>query len=595
MRILAPLTAALVPLIITPGILYYFDITPKLIVLLLAVSLALVWARENSHNVFTFLRSKAGRCFAVLLLVQLILLAVGAVFSAEPWLAINGSAWRRFGLIGQAAVLVFALLTAAWLSQDRSNVRSLLRAIAFAGGIAAAYGIAQYFGLDPLLPVKAYQTGEEGPFMIVRPPGTLGNANYFGPWLLVAVFSCAALVRIETGLWLRWAAIAIAGLGSVAIVLSGTRAAWLGLAVGGLIILIARHQSWRLALAVIVAIAVILVTPAGLRLRARLHWSMEDPRGGARLLLWRDSLRMSVARPVIGFGPEAFVTEFPRFESVDLARAYPDFYHESPHNIFLDALVSGGPLAALDLMAIAALGLYLSWRAGEFALFAGLSAVLVCQQFSVFILPTSLAFYMLVGMCVAVAHGSSLAGASRGLRRSWYYAAVPIALLFTVFAIRVLVADRELQIAYDRIASRDPVRAAQAYTAALRWQPAGASADLDYSRRMQSLGTSSPVAARQALESAARGAGSAEDRQNAWYHLATLLAAQNDPVGVERALRNAIAWAPNWFKPHWALARLLEATGRHQEAFQQALLAVETDGGKNPEVSQFFYKLGIAR
>src|SRR5207245_2040087 len=99
-------------------------------------------------------------------------------------------------------------------------------------------------------------------------------------------------------------------------------------------------------------------SPLGAQLRARMRWSREDVRGGARLLLWRDSLRMALERPLLGYGPETFPTEFPRFQSAELARAFPDFYHESPHNVFLDALTSQGFPGLVILAGIAALGLY---------------------------------------------------------------------------------------------------------------------------------------------------------------------------------------------------------------------------------------------
>jgi hypothetical protein len=63
-----------------------------------------------------------------------------------------------------------------------------------------------------------------------------------------------------------------------------------------------------------------------------------------------------------------------------------------------------------------------------------------------------------------------------------------------------------------------------------------------------------------------------------------MLARENDAEGVERSLRNAIAWAPNWFKPHWTLAEFLALSGRHPEALAQAKLAVELDAGRDPEV-----------
>src|SRR5207253_2561350 len=114
-------------------------------------------------------------------------------------------------------------------------------------------------------------------------------------------------------------------------------------------------------------------------------------------------------------------------------------------------------------------------------------------------------------------------------------------------------------------------------------------------RQMAALATRTPIfrtrqaAWQQALQAAARATQTAEDRQNAWYNLATLLAAQNDSQGVERSLRNAIDWAPNWFKPHWTLAQLLELTSRHQEALAEAAAAVRMN--EDPEVIGTLIKL----
>src|SRR5471032_2296174 len=93
---------------------------------------------------------------------------------------------------------------------------------------SGAYGIAQYLGWDPLLPAAAYHTGE-GFWTIVRPPGTLGYASYFATWLLFVIFLSLALANLETSAaWRRvaWAACAVA---TAAMLLTGTRAAVLGL------------------------------------------------------------------------------------------------------------------------------------------------------------------------------------------------------------------------------------------------------------------------------------------------------------------------------------------------------------------------------
>lgn len=598
MHVLVPLVAALVPLVITPGWLSYFDITPKIAILLLGLSLSLLHPSANLSNLRTLLGTVAGRWFAGLIGLTWLGSAIATGFSVYPLLSLNGSNWRRYGFIAESGLLLFVLLSAAWLAAERSNTRLLLRACVAAGGISALYGIAQYFGWDPFLPAAAYQAGE-GPFTIVRPPGTLGHADYFAAWLVSVTFFGLALARLEQGRWLRRAAMGVSMLSTIAIVLSGTRSALLGLLTGATVWAILnrpriRGRAMGIGAAAIGLAAIFFLSPAGGRLRARVHWSTEDAWGGARPLLWRDSLRMAAARPLAGFGPETFATEFPRFESVALARAYPDFYHESPHNIFLDAFTTRGVVGLLLLLGLCGLAIWRGkWRERpEFA--AALAGSLVCQQFLVFIVPTALYFFLLIALLIMdpdqpVPERRSAA---------WLIPISMVAsLFFTGFAVRLLIADRALASASQRIESGDASGAAKEYLTVLRWQPRGTGADLNYSRAMAQLAARTPIfvtrfeAGRQALDAAIRATSTAEDRHNAWYSLATLLAGQNDPEGVERALRNAIAWSPNWFKPHWALAQLLEAVHRHDEALAEGRLAVELDGGHDPEVAEAFTKL----
>ena len=160
--------------------------------------------------------------------------------------------------------------------------------------------------------------------------------------------------------------------------------------------------------------------------------------------------------------------------------------------------------------------------------------------------------------------------------RAWLPLSIAASLGFAVFAIRLLVADHALAVTQGRMDSGNPGAAAESYRTTLRWKPAGASADLYYSRGMSNLAARTQVfaiqlsASQQAFEAGVRAASTSEDRQNAWYNLAELFARQNDPVDMERSLRTAIAWAPNWFKPHWSLAQLLEIAGRHDEAVSRS-------------------------
>jgi O-antigen ligase len=596
MHFLVPLVAALVPLVILPGLLSYFDITPKIAILLFGVSLILLYPGTNISNLRGLLRARAGRWFAALIALTWLMSAIATTFSAYPLLSLNGGNWRRYGFIVESGLLLFILLAAAWLAADQDNIRVLLRASVASGGLASLYGIAQYFGWDPWLPAAAYQVGE-GSFTIVRPPGTLGHADYFAAWLVVVTFFGLALARLEQTRWLRLAALGVSILSSVAIVLGGTRSALLGLVAGAIVLLILnpliRGRAAMAALAIALCGTIFFLSPAGTKLRARVHWATEDVWGGARLLLWRDSVSMARRRPVIGFGPETFATEFPRYETAELARSYPDFYHESPHNIFLDALTTRGIFGLLLLLCFCGLGVWAARRRTRPELAAALVALLVCQQFAVFVVATALYFYLLIALLVAE---DPTVSERKNIR--WLVPVnVLVSLFFAAFAVRMVVADRALAVAYQRIEFGDASGAAKEYQTVLRWEPPGAGPDLDYSRAMAEFAARTPVvpmrvqATQQAMEAAIRATRTAEDRQNAWYNLARLLAGQNNSAGVERALLNAIAWAPNWFKPHWVLAQLLEATHHHDQAAIEAEVAFGLDGGRDPEVSATWRKL----
>src|SRR5205085_2453942 len=149
--------------------------------------------------------------------------------------------------------------------------------------------------------------------------------DYFAAFLLWPVFSGAALWWSGSS-YPRWLGAASVMLGATAMILCGSRGALLGLVAGACLMLYFRRVPLRtlaLALGVIaVTTGIFYVSPAGARLRARAFWISEDPTGGARPLLWRDSLKMAAERPLLGYGPDTFIAEFPRFQSRELSRAY---------------------------------------------------------------------------------------------------------------------------------------------------------------------------------------------------------------------------------------------------------------------------------
>jgi tetratricopeptide (TPR) repeat protein len=307
-----------------------------------------------------------------------------------------------------------------------------------------------------------------------------------------------------------------------------------------------------------------------------------------------------------GTGPETFSAEFPRYQSIELAQAYPNRYNESPHNMFLDAFTAQGVAGLLVLCGLIIVPLRVAMRTegsrGTLTGFvaAGFVAAIVSNQFLVFTAPTALYFYFGAGLLVALGLQEEKGGAGNTPRNTpnntqwrWVFPAVaaPLGVALIVFAAMLALADRGMWRARERAAAGDVEGAIAAYEQVLRWKPRGMDTDLWFSRLMAGAaqGTQDPAkklgAWLAALRSAERATTVTEAPLNAHYNLAALYAMRNDFAGAEKALRNAIAAAPRWYKPHWMLAEVLREAGRLDEARAAAEKALELNGGKDAEVA----------
>jgi len=595
MAILLPALALLLPLLITPGILFHYDITPKIIILSLMVAVCLGLPGQISTGLAALRNRRSGRWLCILAAAQSLWYAVVTGLSSRPWFSLLGSNWRRMGLLTVLALCVFAVLAACHLSREPHALIALLRASVIAAIIASVYGILQYFDIDPMQAASAYHA-QAGDSVIVRPPGTLGHADYFGWWLAIVLFCAVALARLELALW-RWLGILACILSGAAIVLSGTRSAILAVGAGfvSLAFLSGFKPGRKHAVAGLVCAGLLFAfyfSPAGTRLRARVRWSSDEPIGGARPLLWRDSLRMAAARPWTGFGPETFAAEFPRYQSLELARLVPDFYHESPHNTALDALTSEGIPGLLLTLGWALLGAYAAFRelrtnrrrtrpASSAALVSALAASCVASIFGAVTAGPLFATLLVIAMLVALDPEDQASRAE--IRPAAVFAiSAPVAACLGLFGITLAIADFNLA-RFQRAPS------AALYNASQRTALPGAGEDLYCSRRLATVCGQS--CAQNATEAAARVTRTADNPPNAWYNFGMFSAEQNDEAKVEIALRTSASLAPNWFKPHWALANLLALTGRGAEAGREAEKAFLLDAGKDPEVRQTFVKL----
>ena len=597
MVVLLAVLAALLPIAIAPGLFFHYDATPKLILLILVTVAALLRTREIGADAASLWSRRSGRMLVLLCAGEAIWFSVATIASARPLISLLGSGWREFGLVAIVSLAIVAALSAAHLARRRESIPVVLRALTVAGIVSSSYGVAQYFGIDPLQNTLAYRA-YAGDSFIVRPPGTMGHADYFGWWLAVDLFCAVALVRIERGWW-RTVGIAATVCIGVATLLTGTRAALLAATAGTVTLAILERTGIRsrfrarylaIAVACVCLLAAFVISPPGTQVRARVAWSEEEPAGGARPLLWRDSIRMAGDKPLFGFGPEVFPAAFPRFESEQLARLYPDFHHESPHNLQLDALTAGGIPAFLLTLGWGGLGIYaaVAARRARLAVAAPLTAALmasaVASLFSSAVLMPLLLTVLVISLLVALQPPDDAitfrigASALSGM-------CAPAAAALLIFAVVLAVSDFRL----ERFQRQPSV---STYSPGLI-----AAEDIYCSRMLAGACRESPTRTEQmecrqtAVHAAARATVTADDPANAWYNLSLFTALQNDVAGTTMALRQATKAAPNWFKPHWTLAELLSRQGDSVAARSEAARAVALDGDRNAEVSRTLFRL----
>ncbi len=583
--LLVALGAAL-PLLIAPGLSFHYDTVPKLVWLLLVTACVALRVQGLPAEWAALWSRTSGRVLVMLCGTLVIWSAIVTAVSTRPSISFFGSAWRGFGFVALFALAVAVTLVAAHLSAHADNIHVLLRGAAIAAIAASLYGVAQYFDFDPFQNAAGYHA-LDGDHVVVRPPGTLGHADYFGWWLAVEFFCALAVAREENSVW-RIIGMAAAALTAFCTALTGTRAALLSLAAGVIVWLFLTRPRIRarhfIAIgAVAIVFGAFLLAPPGARLRNRIAWSLHEPTGGGRPLLWRDALRMAASHPLTGYGPETFSAAFGSFESEDLAHLLPDFHYESPHNLALDALTSGGVPALLIALAFGALAIRAAARARSpvrSILAAALAASFVASLFSA----AMLAPVLLTGLVVAILIASEPASPAPSVR------VAPVAAFAVPLAVVLIVAAGAFAISEFRLAQFQANPTAAGYVRMTGGLAPVLHEDIYASRILSEI--CPKVAApperfecwRVATVAAGNATRTADDTANAWYNLAIFTALHNDVTGTRATLLEASRISPNWFKPHWILAELCARQGNLSEARAEAQRAVRLDAAKNREV-----------
>ncbi|MDO8469667.1 MAG: O-antigen ligase family protein [bacterium] len=380
------------------------------------------------------------------LILFLFSLVISMAFSLDPYRAFWGDIERGEGVIGIMHVITFGgLLLALFRPRDWSRYLKLTVLVGF---VVFLYGLFQHFGITWVPFARHAQD---------RAESFIGNPAFLATYaLFVMVFAwmsvwgkdkrketeARSVPRRDLGIPLRsrlisplplfflvrawrWFAFATIGLGALTVFLTGTRGAMLGLAVGGVVALVLtlfqrgdrgdisvqrrRIRAGMLLAALFVFAGVFWTTrtaplwqsiPGLNRLAVTAEESLSDASTETRLITWRVSWKAFLEKPVLGWGPEHYITAYERHYDPAFAY-YGETWLDRAHSKVFDLLVTQGVVGTVAYVSLlVALGA-LIWRRNAGAVRAVLLGFLVSYVVQNLVLFDQVVSYLTFAVFVA--------------------------------------------------------------------------------------------------------------------------------------------------------------------------------------------------
>lgn len=383
---------------------------------------------------------------------------LAVLFSGTPLASIVGE-YSRYQTIQSLFAYAFIYQIAARYLQGQEWLNRLFIAIFAAFSVSIIYGLAQSAGYD-ILPAFMQR-------LETRPRSTMGNAVFFGTYITIVLPMLVSSLLDKRKVLIKnsWIHVWLVGLVVAAFavgVLTESRGAWIGLAVGLLAVgLLNKESTGKYAPKIVIAgvtVAVLVVFLFSIsggqsvstkinHLSARVSdaFSLQGS-AGARVEILKSSVRMFAAKPLLGYGLDQTQFNFLKYRTLQNAQyerfAIPDRAHSEYFQIFLDSGVLGG-IAFLWLLLIA----LLSWRNRDHAhdyymkaIFAGFIAYLA-QAFTGISMTGTIAVLAVLAGTMAAYYNSDKDIRTLSLKRVWpgYVATVVVAMAVIFVAVITLI------------------------------------------------------------------------------------------------------------------------------------------------------------
>lgn len=353
--------------------------------------------------------------------------ALATIFSVDPYFSLWGNPIRSGGFITFSFYFIFAILS--FILFKKEDWKKAFDFSIIIGILVSLIAIAQYYGLF-----------QKTLLVAGRPPSTMGNPIILGIYLLLLVFIALSFALKEIKLPKKIFYYFSVLLFICTILISGSRAAYLGLLIGGLFFVLLYPKKMlavKTATIVCLALGILAVfyinsTPnipkflesnkifQAIQPRLSLKLALADP----RFYAWSGiDTKILLEKPILGYGPENFSVGFDKHYDPSLPYLSQDWgnWWDRAHNIIFDV---GSQAGIPGIIAYLTLFTVLLWQlqkakkktenSSELMIMHGIQATLIgyfiANIFSFDTFSTCIIFFLLIGYSLHLASNNNDAG-----------------------------------------------------------------------------------------------------------------------------------------------------------------------------------------
>lgn len=425
------------------------------------------------------------------IIIFLFICGLSTLFSVSPRLSLWGM--HGFYFEGFLSFLCYGIIYFVAVNYV-TDKRKILKTLLIASVIVSVYALVQAAGITFFV--------WRGTQPYPRVWSTLGNPNFLGPYLIMVIpIYLIFLIKAEsTKKKLLYSLFTL--LSVLALIFTYSRAAWLGMAVGlSVFTLMVDKKQLKANSFFIIGIIVASIILASIYPRLYLHpeerattvkpimeravstVDFKEPGITARLSAWETTIKMTVKRPILGFGPDTLGVSFRRFMSRDYENLAGRFRTAGyAHNEFLQYGATMGVVGLAVylflLFTFFRILIKVSRKKQENLLASGLAAscvaLLINNQFSFSTLVPATLLWFFFGLGASLSESEKKEFHFSVPVRTKYSISVAVVVatgLLCLFCFRFLVAGRFDRLAQDSQADRNWEQAIILQEKSVRFDP----------------------------------------------------------------------------------------------------------------------------